>query len=70
MLEPWVDAQVTSILGIDDDVVSSMIISELEQYKNDGKSPNGKLIQIRVMGFLERSAAKFMVDLWKLLIEA
>lgn len=55
---------------MEDEVIPAMIINELDAYKKDDKAPNGKLIQIRVTGFLERDAKKFMVDLWKLLIEA
>ncbi|KAL4475046.1 hypothetical protein ABPG74_001742 [Tetrahymena malaccensis] len=70
ILEPWVDQQVTKILGIEDEVIPAMIINELDSYKKDEKPPNGKLIQIRVTGFLERDTKRFMADLWKLLLEA
>lgn len=55
---------------MEDEVIPAMIINELETYKTEEKAPNGKLIQIRITGFLERDAKKFMVNLWKLLIEA
>ena len=33
-----------------------MIINELESYKDNERGPNGKLILVRVTGFLEKNA--------------
>lgn len=44
VIEPWVDEQVTNILGMEDEVIPAMIVNELDTYKKEEKAPNGKLI--------------------------
>jgi hypothetical protein len=58
--------QVTSYLGIEDDVVVNMVVAELE----NEVEPDPRRIQISLEGFLNKNAAKFTLELWKLLLSA
>ncbi|KAI6652100.1 Serine/arginine repetitive matrix protein 1-like isoform X3 [Oopsacas minuta] len=66
-LKPWVSEQITKILGIKDEVVIELIFSFLE---ND-RYPNGKTLQIVLIGFLQSEPArKFVGQLWDHLLSA
>lgn len=64
VMRPWITDQITTILGLEDDVVIEYVISLLESEKN------AKNIQIKLTGFLEAKTAEFMRQLWTLLLSA
>ena len=66
-LKPWVSEQVTTILGIEDEVVIELIFSFLE----NERYPNAKKLQILVTGFLQSKPGRiFIGQLWDLLLSA
>ncbi|KAG8806440.1 hypothetical protein FRC18_006095, partial [Serendipita sp. 400] len=68
VLKPWINTRFTELNGIEDDIVASMIIGLLEE--RDNPSPDPRKIQIQVQGFLAQKAPVFMLELWKLLLDA
>jgi hypothetical protein len=58
--------QVTSYLGMEDDILVNLVMAELEK-ENE---PDPRRIQINLTGFLDRNAPSFVAELWKLLISA
>lgn len=65
-IKAWIAKRVVADLGLEDDIVIEMIYSLLEQEE----SPDPRKMQIALTGFLEKKTAKFMEDLWKLLLSA
>eukprot|EP00808_Paulinella_micropora_P006832 g75369.t1 len=65
VLKPWITQRVTELLGIEDEVVVSMVFNLLEVDKVDPQD-----LQIQLTGFMARSAKLFVLELWKLLISA
>jgi hypothetical protein len=57
VVKPWVARRVTELLGIEDDVLVSMIwnVMEMDQIHKDGSVMYGQLLT-----FLERNTATFM----------
>ena len=68
VLRPWISTQISSYLGLEDDVVIEYVYSLLEENSFSGLDP--KRMQIKLTGFLEDNTINFMNDLWKLLISA
>lgn len=57
VVKPWIHAKLTSMLGIEDDIVSEFIFTQLEE-----KDLQPKKMQINLTGFLNaRRAREFMV---------
>ncbi|ORX89033.1 PWI domain-containing protein [Basidiobolus meristosporus CBS 931.73] len=65
VMKPWITNRVTSILGMEDEVVIDFVFSLLEQDDLDAKS-----MQINLTGFLESKTQGFVLELWKLLLSA
>ncbi|CAJ0946763.1 unnamed protein product, partial [Mesorhabditis belari] len=66
VIKPWVVMRLNEMLGIDDDVITEYVFTQLEE-----PELNPKIIQINITGFLNaRRAREFMGELWSLLIEA
>lgn len=53
------------IMGDDDDVLANLVINFL-----DCLEPDPRLIHINLSGFLESNTAKFVENLWSLLVSA
>ncbi|KAG8830581.1 hypothetical protein FRC17_004685 [Serendipita sp. 399] len=68
VLKPWINTRFTELNGIEDEIVASMIIGLLEE--KDNPTPDPRKIQIQVQGFLTTKAPIFMLELWKLLLDA
>ncbi|RWS27848.1 serine/arginine repetitive matrix protein 1-like protein, partial [Leptotrombidium deliense] len=67
VIKPWITRRISEILGMEDDVVESFVLNQLDEQK----CPDGKLMQINLTGFLEgRNARVFMGELWDLLLSA
>ncbi|USW54321.1 Putative PWI domain-containing protein [Septoria linicola] len=66
VIKKWVSDEIARILNSDDDVVTEMLFTLLEA----GKYPNIKQIQTDISGFLDKDAAPFCRQLWKLLLSA
>lgn len=64
-IKTWISKQTTELLGVEDEILSTLIISLLEE-------PNAcpKKIQIQIGGFLENNTEKFVLKLWRLLLSA
>jgi hypothetical protein len=66
VIKPWITQKITTLLGMEDDVVNEYVFTQLEE-----KELNPKKMQINLTGFLNaRRARLFMGELWNLLIEA
>ncbi|XP_042000096.1 serine/arginine repetitive matrix protein 1-like isoform X2 [Salvia splendens] len=65
VMKPWIAKRVTELIGFEDEVLINFIYGLLE-----GEAVNGKQIQISLTGFMERNTAKFMKELWLLLLSA
>jgi len=61
----WVAQRLISILGVEDEVLTSLVFNHLEAEKVDPK-----MMQLELTGFLGRNTGPFMEDLWKLLLSA
>lgn len=75
VLRPWIDRKLVEIVELEDEIVSGLIISELE--KADEKGPNPKKLEITLegifelmKGFLGIKTRQFVHELWKILLEA
>ncbi|KXS20168.1 PWI domain-containing protein [Gonapodya prolifera JEL478] len=64
-LKPWITKRIIEILGFEDDVVITFIFEYLAE-----PIPDPKMMQINLTGFLESNTAKFMEELWGLLVSA
>ncbi|ORX82059.1 PWI domain-containing protein [Anaeromyces robustus] len=65
-IQQWIRKRVIEILGMEDDVLINYIYETLEE----SSSPDPKLLQLNLTGFLEKNAASFVHDLWKLILSA
>lgn len=68
VLRPWIAKEISTYLGMEDDVVIEYVYSLLEEKSLSGIDP--RRMQIKLTGFLENNTVKFMEDLWKLLVSA
>jgi serine/arginine repetitive matrix protein 1 len=69
VLTQWVEQKVTSILGFDDEIVSSTAINLF--LPSEGGNPDPRRAQLDLVGFLgEDESASFAKELWSLLLEA
>ena len=68
VLRPWISNQISSYLGLEDDVVIEYVYSLLEENSLSALDP--RRMQIQLTGFLEDNTVNFMIDLWKLLLSA
>ena len=64
-MQPWIAQEVTKYLGFEDEVVIGYIESQLE-----AKPVDPKVMQVSLLGFLEKNTTTFMNDLWSLLLSA
>lgn len=65
VIKTWITNQTTDILGIEDEILDSLIINFLE---SEELCP--KKLQILITGFLEEKTQKFVLKLWRLLVSA
>jgi len=66
VIKPWITAKLNAILGMEDDVVTEFVFTQLEE-----KTLNPKIVQINLTGFLNaRRSREFMGELWGLMLEA
>lgn len=66
VIKPWIAGKINSLLGMEDDVVTEFVFTQLEE-----KELNPKKMQINLTGFLNaRRAREFLGELWQILIEA
>merc|ERR1712178_672868 len=65
-IKPWISSRVTSLLGLEDEVLIEIIYNQLED-----RYPSGKDVQVNCTGFLNaRNARIFVEELWELLCSA
>ncbi|KAI6182419.1 Serine arginine repetitive matrix protein [Aphelenchoides bicaudatus] len=66
VIKPWIAAKINALLGMEDDVVTEYVFTQLEE-----KNLNPKVMQINLTGFLNaRRSREFMGELWNILCEA
>jgi serine/arginine repetitive matrix protein 1 len=61
----WVSRQTSSILGVEDEILDTLIMTALEE-----PVPCPKRLQIMIEGFLESKTEAFVLKLWRLLLNA
>ncbi|PWY98515.1 hypothetical protein BCV70DRAFT_201826 [Testicularia cyperi] len=66
VFKPWISQTVTELLGFEDEVVLEYASGMLEEER----FPDPKRLQIQLTGFLEGQTAKFVKELWTLLLSA
>ncbi|OZJ03625.1 hypothetical protein BZG36_03730 [Bifiguratus adelaidae] len=65
VIRPWITKRITELLGMEDEVVTEYTFESLDQ-----KDCDPRMLQINLTGFLEKNAQKFVLELWKLLLDA
>ncbi|PFH34112.1 PWI domain-containing protein [Besnoitia besnoiti] len=77
VMKAWVTSKLTSILGFEDDIVSSYCMTQL--YPDEAMSPDvdarqnylcPKKLVISMTGFIGKGATQFVKELWELLLAA
>ncbi|KAF7296602.1 PWI domain-containing protein [Mycena chlorophos] len=66
VIQPWITKKIVELCGFEDDILINYTIELLEAENN----PDPKHIQVNLTSFLATDAAKFMEQLWTLLLEA
>ncbi|KAF9577803.1 hypothetical protein BGW38_006751 [Lunasporangiospora selenospora] len=65
VIKGWIANRIGQLLGIEDEVVVEYAVKLLEE-----PSPDPKLMQINLQGFLNKNTQVFVLELWKLLLSA
>ncbi|KAJ1900775.1 Serine/arginine repetitive matrix protein 1, partial [Coemansia sp. IMI 209127] len=65
-IKPWISERIKELLGLEDEVLYEFIVNMLEE----SPTPDPKLMQVNLTGFLESTTQEFMQSLWKVLLEA
>ncbi|KDQ07409.1 hypothetical protein BOTBODRAFT_120067, partial [Botryobasidium botryosum FD-172 SS1] len=68
VMRPWIAKRVVELIGFEDEVVVEYAMGLLEDKSKP--TPDPKLMQINLTGFLESKTPEFMSSLWTLLISA
>ena len=64
-LAPWISNRITHFLGVEDDILSGLVMGYLHETPLDPKR-----ITLNLTPFLETKASEFVEELWKMLISA
>lgn len=71
VMKQWIEQRITSILGFDDEIVSSTAINLFLPEEDLGVSPDPKRAQLDLVGFLgDSESATFATEVWNLMLEA
>ncbi|KAJ2081895.1 separin protein [Coemansia sp. RSA 988] len=65
-IKPWISTKINELIGIEDDVLQEYVVNMLEETE----SPDARIIQVNLTGFLEDKTQEFMQSLWSVLLEA
>ncbi|TEB34358.1 PWI domain-containing protein [Coprinellus micaceus] len=68
VIRPWAAKKIVELVGFEDEVVIEYAMGLLEDESNP--NPDPRKMQINLTGFLTKHTAPFMIELWKLLLEA
>ncbi|KAF8342866.1 PWI domain-containing protein [Cantharellus anzutake] len=68
VMRPWITKKVVDLVGFEDEVVVEYAMELLEDKSNP--TPDPKVMQINLTGFLEQKTPAFMKALWELLLSA
>ncbi|KZV99500.1 PWI domain-containing protein [Exidia glandulosa HHB12029] len=68
IIRPWIAKRVVELVGIEDEVVVEYAMGLLEDKSKP--TPDPKLIQVNLTGFLTSHTGTFVQELWTLLLEA
>lgn len=70
----WVGERLTEMLGFEDEVViglvKNLLLVRTDALSGQTKRVDPKALQVQLTGFLEKQAAPFVGELWRLLLEA
>lgn len=64
-LEPWISRRVSSLLGVEDDILVGLVMGYLQE-----KDLDPKRLHINLTPFLEGRTGDFVLELWKMLLSA
>ncbi|KAG0065282.1 hypothetical protein BGZ93_007737 [Podila epicladia] len=65
VIRGWMVRRIRELLGIDDEVVIEYALGMLQE-----EVPDPKSMQINLQGFLDKNSQVFVLELWKLLLDA
>ncbi|KAG0023440.1 hypothetical protein BGZ81_008116 [Podila clonocystis] len=65
VIKGWMVRRIRELLGIDDEVVIEYALGMLQE-----EVPDPKSMQINLQGFLDKNSQVFVLELWKLLLDA
>ncbi|KAF8925305.1 hypothetical protein BGZ52_007061, partial [Haplosporangium bisporale] len=65
VIKDWMIKRIRELLGIDDEVVIEYALGMLQE-----EVPDPKSMQINLQGFLDKNSQVFVLELWKLLLDA
>jgi len=70
----WISERLQELLGFEDDVVSELVVNMLAETRDpktgQDRRCDPRQLQVQLTGFLDRRAAPFVAELWKLLLDA
>lgn len=69
-LKDWMDQRITELMQMEDELVTNLAVSYLEEKQEDNKAICPKRITVNLTGFMGDNAVIFMEELWKILLEA
>lgn len=77
-MQKWITKEILKYLSVEDDILVSMVINSLEEavfliliyFQQNGNAFDPKDLQLQVTGFLGKKSARFMEDLWLMLLSA
>jgi serine/arginine repetitive matrix protein 1 len=73
VIRQWVEHKISTILGVEDDVIVELCMSWLELAQSGAASRSAvdpKSLQLQLTGFLEKATKNFVEELWRLLLDA
>ncbi|KAJ1946999.1 separin protein [Kickxella alabastrina] len=66
VIKPWISNKIFELLGLEDEVLFEYIVNMLQE----STTPDPKVMQVNLTGFLESKTQDFMQSLWEVLVEA
>jgi len=70
VIKKWTADRILEILGFEDEILVQFVFNMLESAKKEKQSPDPRVMQIQLTGFLERDAKPFTEELWNHIVTA
>merc|ERR1719336_3393249 len=70
VIKKWIAERILEILGFEDDILVQFVFNMLETAKKEKQSPDPRVMQVQLTGFLERDAKAFTEELWNHIVTA